>query len=203
MSPAMGRWVAAPPGSASPSLRICEAGREAPALLHPPVFENGPPECVLVGAVTSAVAQAVCGQGHGLQAAAVRFGLLAGCVSVHEQAGAQLPATVQAWVYLDDVRLAPASKSRLLRARDRLLRKLTQAGFIISQKSGLEPRESVTGVGKEVDGGATPVCFPIPAICPISLISLWVNHATPSEILPGTPQRCSCADRSRSIPLPI
>ena len=39
---------------------------------------------------------------------------------------------VRAWVYLDDILLASTSVSRLQRARDRVLRQLTWAGFLIS-----------------------------------------------------------------------
>ena len=57
---------------------------------------------------------------------------------------------VRAWVYLDDILIASMSSSKLQRARDRVLCKLTRAGFLVSDKSELTPHRSLTWVGKEV-----------------------------------------------------
>ena len=59
---------------------------------------------------------------------------------------------VKAWVYLDDLLdlLASVSASRLQRIRDKILPKPMGEDFLVSSKSELEPRESMTWVGKEV-----------------------------------------------------
>ena len=57
---------------------------------------------------------------------------------------------VRAWVYQDDMLLASTSSSKLQRAQDRVLRKLTRAGFLVSNKSELTPQQSMTWMGKEV-----------------------------------------------------
>ena len=54
------------------------------------------------------------------------------------------------WVYLDDMLLVSTSGSKLLRVRDRVLRKLTRAGLPVSNKSELTPRRSMTWVAKKV-----------------------------------------------------
>ena len=59
---------------------------------------------------------------------------------------------VPSWVYLDDVLIASTDRTALQEACQALLGKLRRAGFIVSEKSVLEPTPTIVFVGKEIDG---------------------------------------------------